>query len=125
MNRRTVIRAVGLIPVSLTAGCFGAGSMLSEPGGSVRLRNEDETSHQLSLTIANDSGVEFERETELKSSESIEFTDAFGGGEYEVTVKVSGYSNETHQLTVGDCGGIILRITIMPDTIDISQGHCE
>ncbi|WP_232700837.1 hypothetical protein [Halobacterium wangiae] len=124
MKRRTVVRSVAFASLGLSAGCFGGIS--SNPGGSILVRNDDDTSHQITVKLTDDSETEFEREVELNASESVEYSDAFGGGTYGVTVNVDGEESRNDDLNVGSCGAIELHVTVTSGgAIEILQSHCD
>ena len=124
MKRRTVVQSVAIGSVGLTAGCFGR--LSSNPGGSVLVHNDDGVHHQITVKLSDNSGTVFEEQPDLNPSESVEYSDAFGSGSYDVTVTVDGENTQRDDLNVGSCGNIRLHITVTDEgTAEIQQGHCD
>lgn len=124
MKRRRLLQSAALTSISLTAGCLRVFS--PDPGGNVVIRNENDSSHQITAELTDGSETVFEQQVELNPGESADYPEAFGGGSYGVTVDIDGERAGSGQLNVGRCNAITLRITVTSNTTaEIRQGNCD
>ncbi|WP_143117600.1 hypothetical protein [Halomicrobium zhouii] len=104
----------------------GCSSLISQPGGFVKIRNYSAVERSVSVKISkkDDGEIVFQEDVSIDGEERIEYQNAFNGGEYSANVEIEEFGKKSFDLSVGNCSDIPFQVLIDSDRFGLSQGYC-